>query len=93
MDNVKLEKRLRLVPFVCFIFIFFARKFIGEEYSLLAVIGTIVLALISIASFVYIGYLEKKDGRFNPKKYYLFYFFIIISIVIFLFSWFQADTL
>lgn len=90
MDNVKLEKRLRLVPFVCFLFMFFGRKFIGEENSLLALIGTIILALISIASFVYIRYLEKKDGRFNPKKYYLFYFFIIIAIVIFLFSWMQV---
>ena len=93
MDNLQLEKRLRLVPFVCFILIFFGRKFIGEEYSLLAVIGTIILALISIASFLYIMHLEKKDGRFNPKKYYLFYFFILIAIVIFLFSWFQANTL
>ena len=93
MDNLKLEKRLRLVPFACVLLIIVLRKFIGEENSFLVLIATIFLALISIASFFYIMRLEKKDGRFNLKKYYVFYFFIIIAIVIFLFSWFQADTL
>ena len=90
MDNVKLEKRLRLVPFVCFLLIFLGRKFIAEENSFLAMIFTIVLAVISIASFIYVMHLEKKDGRFNAKKYYLFYFFIIISFVVFLYSWMQS---
>lgn len=90
MDNLQLEKRLRIVPFVCFLLISLGRSFIGEEYSLLAMIITIVLAVISIASFIYVMHLEKKDGRFNAKKYYLFYFFILITFVIFLYSWIQS---
>ena len=87
MDNLKLEKRLRLVPFVCVLLIIVLRNFIGDENAFLVLIATIFLALTSIASFFYIMILEKKDGRFNPKKYYIFYFFIVISLVIFAFNY------
>ena len=83
MDPVKLEKRLRLVPFACVLLIIVLRKFLGDENSFFVLIATIFLALISIVSFFYIMHLEKKDGRFNPRKYYVFYFFIIISVLIF----------
>lgn len=89
MDTIKLEKRLRLVPFFCILLIFALRKFIAEENTVSLLVGTIFLAIVSIGSFFYIMHLEKKSGRYNPRKYYVFYFFIIISSVTFIYSMMQ----
>ena len=82
-NSLTLEKRLRLVPFICLLLIFVLKRFISDEDYFLELMITIALLLVSLGSFIFIIYLEKKDGRFNLKKYYLFIFFIIISVLIF----------
>lgn len=82
-NSLKLEKRLRLVPFICLLLIFVLKRFISDEDSFFELMVTLALLVVSLGSFVFIIYLEKKDGRFNPKKYYLFIFFIFISVLIF----------
>jgi len=85
-NSLTLEKRLRLVPFICLLLIFVLKRFIPDEDYFLELMITIALLLVSLGSFIFIIYLEKKDGRFNLKKYYLFIFFILISAAIFAFS-------
>jgi len=83
MDTIKLEKRLRLVPLACVLLIIVLQKLVADEDYFLELMVTIALLVVSLSSAIYITYLEKKDGRFNPKKYYLFIFFLLISVLIF----------
>jgi heme/copper-type cytochrome/quinol oxidase subunit 4 len=90
MDTIKLEKRLRLVPLACVLLIIVLRRFIGEEYTVALLVITIFLASIATGSFFYTMHLEKKSGRYKPKKYTLFYFFIIITVAVFAYSYIKV---
>ncbi|WP_396179096.1 hypothetical protein [Flavobacterium sp.] len=89
MDTVKLEKQLRLVPLVCFVLILFLRKMFESTGSLLLTIGTIILGFIAVGSFLFRIYLEKQNGTFVAKKYYIFYFIIIIWMVMYFYEMIQ----
>jgi hypothetical protein len=89
MNTVKLEKQLRLVPLVCFVLILFLRKMFESTGSLLLTIGTIILGFIAVGSFLFRIYLEKQNGTFVAKKYYIFYFIIIIWMVMYFYEMIQ----
>lgn len=89
MDTVKLEKQLRLVTLVCFVLILFLRKMFESTGSLLLTIGTIILGCIAVGSFLFRIYLEKQNGTFVAKKYYIFYFIVIIWVVMYLYEMIQ----
>lgn len=55
-----------------------------EDYMLEISLSFMVLVLVL---FIYRVFLEVKHGLFEPKKYYLFAFFILITIIYGLFSW------
>lgn len=44
------------------------------------------LGILGVGSFFFRMYLEKKNGTFVAKRYYLVYFFIIISAVMFVYQ-------
>lgn len=86
----KLERNLRLVPILCVLGIIIMRRSVSKEDVVMQLIGTIVFTIVAIISYSYVIYLEKKDGRFNPKKYYVLCFFIFISTCVFLFNYFRV---
>ena len=88
MNTLKLEKQLRIVPIICFLLILLFRKFFENSETLLT-IGTIVLGIIAVGSFGFRIYLEKKNGTFVAKRYYIFYFIIVIWIVMYFYEMIQ----
>ena len=80
MNTVKLEQQMRIVPLICVVAMLLLRQFTKDSENPIWMIISIVLGLLALASFFFKMYLEKKNGHFIAKRYYVFYFFIIISL-------------
>ena len=89
MNTVKLEKQMRIVPLICVVMMLLFRQFAKGDENPVWTIVTIVLGILALISFFFKMYLEKKNGHFVAKRYYLFYFFIIISLVMFVYNFLQ----
>ena len=81
MNTIKLEKQMRIVPLICVVMMLLFRQFAKGDENPVWTIVTIVLGILALTSFFFRMYLEKKNGHFVAKRYYLFNFFIIISAV------------
>ncbi|WP_432672805.1 hypothetical protein [Flavobacterium sp. SM2513] len=86
MDTVKLEKQMRIVPLICVVAMLLLRQFTEGDANPIWTIISIVLGLLALASFFFKMYLEKKNGTFIAKRYYVFYFFIIISMAMLVYN-------
>ena len=86
MDSVKLEKQMRIVPLICFLLILFLRQLDDTADNTIKMIVSIGLGILAIVAFIFKMYLEKKNGHFVAKRYYIFYFFILISLAMFLYQ-------
>ena len=80
MNTVKLEQQMRIVPLICVVAMLLLRQFTKDSENPIWMIISIVLGLLALASFLFKIYLKKKNGHFIAKRYYVFYFFIIISL-------------
>ena len=89
MNTVKLEKQMRIVPLICVVMMLLFRQFTKGDENPVWTIVTIVLGVLALTSFFFKMYLEKRNGHFVAKRYYLFYFFIIISLVMFVYNFLQ----
>ncbi len=86
MDTLKLEQQMRLVPLICVVAMLLLRQFIKGDENPIWMIVSIILGVLALASFFFKMYLEKKNGHFIAKRYYVFYFFIIISLAMLVYN-------
>jgi hypothetical protein len=93
MQNSQLEAKFKNIKIAIF-FVIGLQFFLNyskipslEPYSLPIIL--FLLALV-VLLFSYRIYLEVKNQIFDLKKYYLFLFFIGLSILISVYYWFQA---
>ena len=86
MQTTKLEKQIRLIPLFCCIGILALRGLIRDETSDLMTIWVFILASIAVLSFLFRIYLEKKNGTFVLKKYYVLLFFILITTAMLIYN-------
>ena len=86
MDTLKLEKQMRLVPLICVVAMLLLRQFIEGEENPILMILSIVLGILALVSFFFKMYLEKVNGHFIAKRYYVFYFFIVISLTMLVYN-------
>lgn len=92
MNTQKLEKQIRIVPLICFTIILIMRQLTKTSENPVWVIITIILASIALLSFFFKIYLEKQNGTFVAKRYYIFYLFILISLTMFVVQLWQARS-
>lgn len=85
MDTVQLEKQMRIVPLICVVAMLILRQFTDNSNPIWMTVS-IILGLLALASFFFKMYLEKKNGHFIAKRYYVFYFFIVISLAMLVFN-------
>lgn len=83
MDLVKLEKQLRIIPLICVVLMLLLREKATTDTNFVWLYIVIGLGILGVSSFFFRMYLAKKDGTSIAKRYYLVYFFIIISAVMF----------
>jgi hypothetical protein len=86
MDTVRLEKQVRMIPLFCCLGYLALRGIIRDKSSDLIVIWGLILASIAILSFLFRIYLEKRNGTFVLKRYYLMLGFILFSVAIFIYN-------
>jgi hypothetical protein len=86
MDTVKLEKQMRIVPLICVVAMLLLRQFAKGDESTIWMILSVVLGVLALASFFFKMYLEKINGHFIAKRYYVFYFFIVISLTMLVYN-------
>lgn len=89
MDSVKLEKQLRMVPLVCLVLMLLLRNKAINETNPVWMYLLIAFGVLGVAIFIYRIILERKNGTFVARRYYLVLFFVIISTVMFLFQMFS----
>ena len=91
MNTIKLEKQMRIVPLICIAFMLLLRdKAVNDVSNPIWLYIVIGLGILGVGSFFFRMYLEKKNGTFVAKRYYLVYFFIIISAVMFVYQLMQV---
>lgn len=86
MNTVKLEKQMRIVPLICVVAMLLLRQFTKDSENPIWMIISIVLGVCALASFFFKMYLEKQNGHFVARRYFVFYFFIIISLVMLVYN-------
>lgn len=91
MNTQNLEKQTRLVPLFCFMLILLGRNFFETTEPIFLTVGALVLSTIAVGSILFRIYLEKQNGTFVAKKYYIFYFFMALSTFVFLYNFFMID--
>lgn len=89
MDSVKLEKQLRMVPLVCLVLMLLLRNKAINDTNPVWMYLLIAFGVLGVATFIYRIILERKNGTFVARRYYLVLFFVIISTVMFLFQMFS----
>lgn len=92
MNTQKLEKQIRLVPLICCGLILFIRQFTFSSENPIWLIISIILGFVALISFLFKIYLEKQNGTFVAKRYYIFYLFILISLTMFVVQLWQARS-
>ena len=85
MDTIKLEKKMRIVPLICVVAMLILRQFTDNSNPIWMTVS-IILGVLALASFFFKMYLEKRNGHFIGKRYYVFYFFIVISLAMLIFN-------
>ena len=91
MNTIKLEKQMRIVPLICIVLMLLLRdKAVNDVSNPIWLYIVIGLGILGVGSFFFRMYLEKKNGTFVAKRYYLVYFFIIISAVMFVYQLMQV---
>ncbi len=90
MDTTRLEKQMRNITLICAGGLLIIRLFFKETDNPIVTYLIIALLLTIIVTFIYRLYLEKKNGTFVAKRYYLVFFFLIVSTLIFLYSFLQT---
>jgi Na+/alanine symporter len=86
MDSKKLETKIRIIPLVCVVSILVLRDKTVNSPNPVWMYVVIALGLIAFSSFIYRIYLEKKNGTFVAKRYYLVFSLFIISTLVFVYS-------
>ena len=89
MDSKKLETQIRIVPLVCVILMLVLRDKAVNSPNPIWMYVVIALGLTAFSSFIYRIYLEKKNGTFVAKRYYLVFSLLIISTLVFVYSLMQ----
>ncbi len=85
MDTIKLEKQMRIVPLICVVAMLMLRQFTDNSNPIWMSVS-IILGVLALGSFFFKMYLEKRNGHFIAKRYYVFYFFIVISLAMLIFN-------
>ena len=86
MDTVKLEKQIRIVPLLACIAILLARQTVEDPNSLTMVWVSCGLAMIAILAFAMRIYLEKKNGTYVARRYYVLWFILLFGAATFLYQ-------
>ena len=86
MEATKLEKQIKLVPLFCCIGILALRGLVRDKSSDSMTIWVLVLASIAVLSFMFRIYLEKKNGTFVLKRYYLLFIVLILTTAMFIYN-------
>lgn len=92
MNTQKLEKQIRIIPLICCVLILLLRQITKSDENSVWVIISIILGSIALISFFFKIYLEKQNGTFVAKRYYIFYLFILISLTMFLTQLWQTRS-
>lgn len=92
MDLIKLEKQVKLIPLFCCIGILVLRNSIKDKNGDLMTAWVSILISIAVLSLLFRIYLEKKNGTFVLKNYYLLLFFILLSATMFVYNLLTIPT-
>lgn len=86
MDTVKLEKQIRIIPLLACIAILVLRQVIEDTESMMMLWITIGLALVATLGLLGRIYLEKRNGTYVARRYYLLWFFLIFGAGMFVYN-------
>lgn len=86
MDLIKLEKQVKLIPLFCCIGILALRGSIRDKSGDLMTIWVSILISIIVLSLLFRIHLEKKNGTFVLKNYYLLLLFLVLSVAMFVYN-------
>lgn len=90
MNTVKLERQIRLIPLIFIIIMLFLKSEAIESSNPLWLYAAVLFGVLGFSFFIFRIYLEKKNGKFVAKRYYLISFLMALAAVFFLYSLFQT---
>lgn len=86
MDTVKLEKQIRIIPLLAFIAILVIHQLVEDPKSMAIMWVTLGLSFVASLALGFRIHLEKKNGTYVARRYYMLWFFLTVGAGMFLYN-------